>query len=131
MSMADLTRKWLDTPWRDVSCIAFVHAFIEEGTGKTLPSRYGNLTIDNHFEYWRQNPGKVERALCEAVEVYTRYSDPKHPKLFDMLVVRIKNHGLIPAVYVGKGCAMASFIITGVQVFALDENNKAILAGAF
>ena len=131
MKMAQLTRKWLDTPHSEIGCIDFVRAFIFEGTGKYLPKSYGMLSVDNYMEHWRRDQVYVERELCQALLDYGTPSDPAHPKLFDMLIVRIKDAGLTPAVYVGKGCAIASFIETGVTVFALDDNNTVALAGTF
>ncbi len=129
--LCEITRKWLDTPHVKISCIAFVHDFLEEALGVEIPDEWGDLTIANHHAEWVKDPAAVEHKMCEAVKAYTIESNPKYPKLLDLLVVEIKDHGLIPAVYIGGGNAIASFIEGGVQVFNLDKNNKPILAGSF
>lgn len=130
MILSELTRKWLDTPYEKTSCLKFVHSFLEEATGRSLPDSFEELSIRNFYGYWRADPRAAEIKLCEAVRHYTQPSNPKIPKLLDVLVVRVKDDGLTPAVYVGNGNAIACFIKTGVTVFNLDENNKAIIAGA-
>ncbi len=128
--LCEITRKWLDVPYGETTCIGFVHDFLEEATGKQVPDSFGELTIENHFEKWRADKAGTEQALCEAVVAYTQPADPNYPRLLDLLVVRIKDGGLTPAVYVGGGNAIACFIKVGVTVFNLDENNQAILAGS-
>ena len=130
MRLSELTRKWLDTPYHQVSCIRFVHDFLEEATGRDVPDSFDGLTIDNFFNPWRSDPAAVEQKMCDAVRAYTTPSDPEMPHLLDLLVVKIKDAGLTPAVYVGNGNAIACFIRDGVAVFNLDDNNRAILAGS-
>lgn len=131
MRLAELTQKWLDTPYAEVSCIGFAHAFLSEATGKAIPDAFEDFSIDNYYDRWREDPRAVEEVMCNAVRAYTAPSNPKFPHLLDLLVVQIRGGGMTPAVYVGKGNAIASFIQRGVCVFGLDNNNQVVIAGSF
>jgi hypothetical protein len=46
----------------------------------------------------------------------------------DLVIVKHMNGGHFPAVYIGNGQAMASFIKAGVRTFALKNNNTVVMA---
>ena len=127
--LCDLTRKWTGTPYGETDCINFVHDFLSEALGRPVPDSWGDLNTVNYLNRWRQNRQEVEQQLCQAVQAHTTASDPKHPKLLDLLVVEIRNDCLTPAVYVGNGNAITCFIKSGVRVFNLDKHNRAIISG--
>ncbi len=130
MRLSELTRKWLDTPYGETNCIGFCHDFLEEATGRDVPDTFGDLTIENHYQRWREDKAGTEAKLVEAVKAYTKPQHPDRPQLLDLLVVEIRDAGLTPAVYVGNGNAIACFIKTGVTVFNLDKNNRIVVAGS-
>jgi hypothetical protein len=129
MKLSELTKEWIGTPFAEISCIGFAHDFLEEATGETIPDTFGELSVDNYREAWRKDPAEVEAKMLEAIKACTFEHNIRFPKLLDLLVIEIKGHGLIPAVYVGNGNAIACFIKTGVTVFNIDAYNRIVWAG--
>lgn len=133
MKLAEQTKRWLDTPYSEISCIGFVVAFLREA-GFAVPDCYGDLTVENHRPLWEQDPAGVEREMVRAVVALADQASIRFPKLYDFLVVRqyrLGRKALFPAAYVGNGKAITCFQNDGVRVFALDKNNRAVVARRF
>jgi len=131
---AEITAKYIDKPFKQYTCMGFLYAFYTE-LGVSVPDRFEDLTLKNYMEKYRIDPRGIQIKMLKLIRSLGKASKATLPHLGDMLVIsqnttkkNVIPPGLFPAVYVGKGQAMTSYLRTGITTFAIDRNNRAIVA---
>lgn len=133
-TFAEITQSYISRPFRECSCIGMLHQIYRE-MGITLPTTYDGMTIENYMDHYRDDPRGTQIKLLALIRSLGEQSSATLPHMFDLLVIaqntnrkNVVKPGFFPAIYVGQGNAMASFLGSGVLKFQLDHNQRAIVA---
>ena len=131
---AATTAKYIGKPFKDFSCMGFLHAFYTD-LGIDVPDKFEDLSLDNYMRRFIRDPYHTQITLLKMVRSLGKPSSARFPHLGDLLVVSqrttragVIRPGFLPAVYCGRGHAMSSFLKLGVAAFRLDANSRVIVA---
>ena len=127
MKLADITSAWVGKDFKDIGCLEFCYRFLKD-LGFDPPDRIGDWSVDNYTELVDDDIKKAQRIMIQSFLKIGRAGNKKYPSLGNLLVIRQKGGVFFPAVYVGAGKAMASFIKKGVMVFKIDGTNRVVVA---
>ena len=131
MKLAQITARYIDQPFEKYGCLEFAYYFLAD-LGFTVPDQVGDLSVANYKALVDRNISRAQRAMIKAFKQIGCAGNTRWPQLGDLLVIyQPREKVFFPAVYVGAGQAMASFIRDGVRVFRLDDHNKAVMARRF
>lgn len=109
-----------------IGCLDLVHDILRK-RGKKVPDEWRGLTIENYGEWAEANPEKVKDMLLDlAKEVGTEV--PLAAKLAGDVLIMQQGERFFPAIYIGNGHAIASFLEKGVACFRIDEKQRAVSA---
>ena len=131
---AEITGKYINKSFKEYSCMGFLYAFYTE-LGVFVPNSFEDLTLDNYASSYKKDPRETQIRMLKLIRSLGKPSKATLPHLADLLVIAqnttrkgVIKPGLFPAVYVGKGQAISSFIGAGVTTFELDKNQRPIVA---
>ena len=127
MKLADTTGRWIGQDFRQYDCLTFCYLFLKD-LGLNPPDHVGDWSMDNYTELVDDDIKKAQRVMIKSFLKVGRPAPKKYPSIGDLLVIKQKDAVFFPAVYVGAGKAMASFIKKGVMVFRIDTANQVALA---
>ena len=89
--------------------------------------QYKGLTINNFMEAWQENPDKLEQIMIEAFD-RVGIGVPVGEKLAgDLVIIRSRNGGRFPGIYVGNSHVMASYADLGVRVYQIDNEGIVVI----
>ena len=128
MSLSTITAKYIGKSFKDYGCIELVVSVMRD-MGNELPAEVDGINIDNYKSLVDRD---IKHAQVEMLRIFRKIGRPsncKYPAIGDLLVI-IQPHrmAMFPAVSVGFGSAIASFIRRGVMVFPLDKYNIAVMS---
>lgn len=124
--LAAVTARYLGRPFAEVGCIELVCRLLDD-LGTPLPDAVDGHSQANYRALLDRDRPAAQRAMLAAFARIGRPGNLAFPGLGDLLVVHQAPDTYFPAVYVGAGQAIASFIRNGVQVFRLDEKNSPVM----
>ena len=128
MNLSNVTKKYIGQPFAHYGCIELIVAIMAD-IGKPLPDQMDGINVSNYNELVHKNIKLAQVTMLKAFRKIGKPVSPKYPGIGDLLVVlQKKNGGLFPAVAMGNGTAIASFIRDGVCLFCLDAYNLPIMA---
>lgn len=127
MNLSRLTADYVDRPFGEHSCMGLLHSMYT-ALGADVPDQWEDLTLSNYMAAFKKDPRGTQIRMIKLMRSLGKRSSVQFPNLFDLLVVVQKGPGFFPAMYVGRGQAIASFLKTGVTVFGLDKHNRPIVA---
>lgn len=125
--LADITGRWIGRDFKDYGCLGFCYMFLKD-LGFDPPDRVGPWGVDNYITLVDEDIKKAQRIMMKSFLKIGRRAPKKYPAIGDLLVIKQKDKVYFPAVYVGRGSAMASFIKKGVMVFRIDTANQVLMA---
>ena len=126
-ALADITAKYIGRPFTDYGCAEFVYQFLDD-LGLDPPRGADGLTVDNYKAMVDEDIKAAQRKMLKSFRLIGRKSNNQYPHIGDLLIIEQDNDVFFPAVYVGAGQAIASFIRQGISVFRIDSKNRVILA---
>jgi cell wall-associated NlpC family hydrolase len=126
---AKVVGKYLNKPFKrgghhikdGLDCYGFCFAVMRE-MGKTIPRKFGEWTLDNYYKLYISDVEEAERILFEAFDTIGEAVPPIKVIAGDLCIIRHQNGRHFPAIYIGNGNAMASFLDAGVRAFGLKNN---------
>jgi hypothetical protein len=127
MNLSAITKKYINRPFAECGCIELVVAVMAE-MGHPLPDSIDGIDAVNYRDLVASDIKKAQVAMLRAFRQIGDPASTKYPAIGDLLVVMQSDCGLFPAVAVGSGMGLASFIRTGVSIFSLDKYNRPIMA---
>ncbi len=129
MKLAVITGKYVGMSFEEIGCLDLAYAVVNE-LGFFMPDKVDGIswTVGNYKDLVEKDIEKSWKVMEDAFLKIGEKAPVKYLSIGDLLIVKGEEDSLYPAVYVGKRCAIASFIETGVQLFELDEANKVHLA---
>ena len=127
MNLSAITKKYIGQPFSAYGCIELVVTVLAE-MGRPLPVAVDGIDAVNYRDLVASDIKKALVAMLRAVRQIGHPSSTKYPSIGDLLVVMQHDGGLFPAVAVGNGMGIASFIRAGVSIFSLDKYNRPIMA---
>jgi len=127
MNLSAITKKYINKPFAEYGCIELVVAVLAE-MGRPLPDAVDGIDAVNYRDLVASDIKKAQFEMLRTFRKIGTSSSTKYPGIGDLLVVMQAGCALFPAVAVGNGQALASFIRRGVCVFSLDEYNRAVMA---
>jgi len=127
MNLSAITKKYIGKPFAEYGCIELVVAVLAE-MGRPLPDAVDGIDAVNYRDLVGSDIKKAQVAMLKAFRKIGKPASTKYPAIGDLLVVMQSGCSLFPAVAVGGGQAMASFIRNGVGIFSLDKYNRTIMA---
>jgi len=128
MNLAMVTSKYIGKPFHEYGCIELVVNLMRD-IGKPLPDEIDGINVKNYNDLVNEDIKKAQIIMLKAFRKIGKSANTKYPATGDLLVIFQKHKwGMFPAVYMGNGMAVASFIRRGVQAFNLDKWNRPIMA---
>jgi len=127
MKLAQITAKYIGKTFDDYGCIELVDAVLRD-LGRPLPDDIDNITVGNYRELLEYGVRRAQYEMLCAFRQIGKPASTKYPAIGSLLVVMQPGVRLFPAVALGGGMALASFIRAGVCVFNLDRYNRPIMA---
>ena len=127
MNLSAITKKYINKSFADYGCIELVVAVMDE-MGRPLPDSIDGIDAINYRDLVASDIKKAQVAMLKAFRKIGKPASTKYPAIGDLLVVMQHGCSLFPAVAVGDGMGLASFIRDGVCVFSLDKYNRTIMA---
>jgi hypothetical protein len=125
MKLSTVTSKYLGRP--DMGCLDLCVALLRD-LGFDMPDEVDGLGIANYKPLAERNMRLAESRLLSRMWRVGQPGSTRYPSLGDLLAVFLpKSGGVFPAVCLGSGQAIASFIRPGVSVFRLDDANRVLL----
>ena len=128
MKLAAVTAKYIGKQYKEYGCIERVDNFMRD-IGRPLPPEINGINAVNYIDLVRAD---IKNAQYTMIRTFRKIGVPastKYPAIGDLLVVwQPVWHGIFPAVAVGNGQAIASFIRKGVILFQLNRLNLPIMA---
>jgi len=116
--LSEITGMFVGKPFSECGCIDFVYRFYKE-CGVNVPGSIGAVTIENYMVLVHKNKKLAEATMIKVFKTIGTKVDFRDVRTGDLLVVMQPNKTMYPAVYLGDGGAMASFIRIGVSAFQL------------
>lgn len=133
-NFATITARYIDRPFAEYTCMGLVHAIYTD-LGVAVPDQWEDLSLDNYMEAFKRDPRGIQIRMLKLVRSLGRPSSAQRPHLADLLVVSqattrmgVIKPGFFPAIYAGRGQALASFLRGGVRLMPLDALNRPIVA---
>jgi len=128
MNLATVTSKYIGKPFREYGCIDFVVAFMQE-IGKPLPQAVDGIDSENYHELVESDIKRAQVTMLKAFRKIGKPSSTKYPKIGDLLVIYQRHSRIMyPAVSIGNGMGIASFIRHGVSCFNIGKWDLPIMA---
>jgi hypothetical protein len=127
MNLSAITKKYIGQPFPAYGCVELVVAVMAD-MGRPLPDSVDGIDASNYRDLVASDIKKAQVTMLRAFRQIGKPASTKYPAIGDLLVVIQPGCKLFPAVAVGGGMGLASFIRTGVSVFSLDKYNRAIMA---
>jgi hypothetical protein len=127
MNLSAITKKYIGQPFKNYGCIELVVAVLAE-MGHPLPDTVDGINVINYHDLVEFDIKKAHFKMLRAFRKIGSPASTKYPAIGDLLVVMQYGCSLFPAVAVGGGMGLASFIRDGVCVFSLDKYNRTIMA---
>lgn len=127
MNLSETTGRWIGRDFKDHGCLDFCHSFLKD-LGFNPPERVGDWGVDNYRELVDADIKKAQSVMLKLFLKIGNAAPAAYPTLADLLVVRQADGVYFPAVYVGAGKAIASFIKKGVAIFVIDAANQVVMA---
>lgn len=125
MKLAETTAKYIGRP--DMGCLDLCVALLRD-LGFEMPDAVDGLGVGNYRELAERSMRLAESALLARMWRVGLPGSTRFPRLGDLIAVFLpRSGGVFPAVSLGGGLAIASFIRTGVAVFRLDSANRVII----
>lgn len=125
MKLSTTTSKYLGRP--DMGCLDLCVALLRD-LGFDIPDEVDGLGVANYHEMAAASMRLAESRLLSRMWRVGRAGSTRYPRLGDFIAVFLpKSGGVFPAVCLGGGLAIASFIRTGISVFRLDAANRVLL----
>lgn len=128
MNLSKITAKYIGRTFEDYGCIELIVSFMND-IGTPLPDEVNGITVENYNDLVEAD---IRAAHITMLKTFRKIGEPasaKYPAIGDLLVIFQRRHGgMFPAVSVGQGNAIASFIKKGVMVFKTDKWNFPIMA---
>ena len=125
--MSEITTKYIGLPFSECGCIDFVYRFLRD-CGADIPKSFESVSVDTYMELVHKNKKLAEATMVRAFKTIGTKIPVNNSKTGDLLIIMQPNKTMYPAIYIGGGDAMASFIRIGVSVFGLSEKDKPIMA---
>jgi hypothetical protein len=132
--LAEITARYVGKPFREYTCMGLLYS-LYTNLGIDVPDHFENLTLDNYMDQFKKDPYGTQITLMRMIRSLGQRSKAPLPHLGDLLIVAqattrkgVIRPGFLPAMYVGRGQAIASFLLKGVTVFQLDPLNRPIVA---
>ena len=126
MNLSAITKKYINKPFAEYGCIELVVAVMAE-MGHPLPDTVDGINAVNYRDLVASDIKFAQVAMLKAFRKIGKPASTKYPAIGDLLVCMQPGINLFPAVAVGGGMGLASFIRDGVCVFSL-EYNRTIMA---
>jgi hypothetical protein len=128
MNLSKITAKYIGKSFREYGCIELVVNFMRD-IEKPLPDEVDGIDVINYRDLIDEDIKKAQRVMIRTFRKIGTPANAKYPSIGDLLVV-LQPHcrGIFPAVAIGHGNAIASFIGAGVMAFNLDRLNVPIMA---
>jgi hypothetical protein len=133
-NLQEWTAQYVGKPFRKITCMGLIDIYLRD-LGMIPPKEFEGLTLDNFMTEYRKNPYPVQLTMMRLIRSLGKHVPAAFPKIGDLLVIsqRLRRKFVVPpgffcGIYVGHGMAISSFIRSGVTVFNLDNNQKAIVA---
>jgi len=107
-------------------CMGLVYSFITK-QGKNMPNRFGNFTLDNYAEIFKDNKLSAIREMYKYFDSFAAKIEIYEKLAGDIVVVKEKENdenSIYPAICVGNGNIMASYVNCGVKVLTCKEPMK-------
>lgn len=92
------------------------------------PKSFGELTLDNYQEAFRQNSKLTQARMLQLLKWLGRPVPVDKVKIYDLVVIMQPGRIIFPSVYIGRKMIISSFIRDGVGVFRLSNFNMPIMA---
>ena len=128
MNLATVTAKYMGKPFREFGCIDFVVAFMQD-IGKPLPESIDGIDDKNYAELVRSDIKKAQVTMLKAFRKIGKPASTKYPKIGDLLIIYQRHSKVMyPAVAIGNGMGIASFIRHGVCCFNFCKWDLPIMA---
>ena len=127
MNLSAITKKYIGQPFKNYGCIELVVAVMAE-MGRPLPDTVDGIDAVSYREIVASDIKKAQVAMLRAFRQIGQPASTKYPAIGDLLICMQSGASLFPAVAVGGGMGLASFIRDGVCVFSLDKYNRTIMA---
>lgn len=128
MNLATVTAKYIDKPFEKYGCIDFVVEFMRD-IGKPLPESVDGISALNYNDLVKADIKKAQVTMLKAFRKIGKAANTKYPKIGDLLVIYQRHSGVLyPAVAIGNGMGIASFIRHGVRCFNINKWDLPIMA---
>ena len=127
MNLSQVTAKYIGQPYRAYGCLEFCYRFLVD-LGFDPPQMVGDWSMDNYGELVAADIRRAQAVMLRSFWQIGTPADTRYPRIGNVLAVLQTGPALFPAVYVGGGNAIASFIRRGVAVFPLGPENRAVIA---
>jgi hypothetical protein len=125
MRLSETTAKYLGRP--DMGCLDLC-VFLLRDLGFDMPDAVDGLGVANYRELAAHSMRLAESRLLSRMWYIGSAGSTHYPRLGDFIAVFLpRSGGVFPAVCLGSGHAIASFIRTGVSVFKLDKENRVLI----
>jgi hypothetical protein len=134
-ALAEITQKYVSQSFRRYPCMGLIQAVYSDA-GVKLPTEFEGMTLTSYLGQWIKDPWGVQFSLLRLGATLGQPSSIRAPKLLDFLIMFHDWHksrnaiapGYAPAVYVGKGQVLESFLREGVLTVKIDKYNRPIMA---
>lgn len=127
MKLGAVTAKYVGKTFAEVGCLELCYRVLRE-MGKPVPAGVGPWGVENYAGLVARSIRSAQRVMLASFWQVGRGVPVRAAAPGDLLAVLQKGPVVFPAVHVGRGLAIASFIRRGVEVFRLDEENRAVMA---
>jgi len=127
MNLSAITKKYIGKPFVEYGCIELVVSVMAD-MGRPLPDSVDGINAVNYRDLVAADIKYAQVAMLKAFRKIGKPGSTKYPAICDLLIVMQSGCALFPAVAVGGGMGLASFIRTGVSVFSLDKYNRPIMS---
>lgn len=128
MNLATVTAKYIGKPFKEHGCIDFVVDFMRD-IGKPLPESVDGIDAANYNDLVRADIKQAQVTMLRAFRKIGEPSSTKYPRIGDLLVIYQRHSkSMYPAVAIGNGMGIASFIRHGVSCFNIGKWDLPIMA---
>jgi hypothetical protein len=124
MKLSAVTSKYIGRP--DMGCLDLCVAVLRD-LGLDMPAEVDGLGVENYRALADRSMRLAESELLRRMWKVGRPGSTRFPRLGDFIAVLLPGGGVFPAVALGGGLALASFVRDGVRVFRIDAANRCIL----
>jgi len=125
-NLAGITARYIDRPFSDFGCIELVARLLDD-IGTPLPAEVNGIDQVNYHLLVDLDIKAAQNTMLEIFSNIGCKGDSRYPSIGNLLVIEQPGDVYFPAVYVGGGQAIASFVKKGVCVFNIDNHNRVCL----